>query len=100
MSVFVASVVDAFLLRHGFLHPPRPKACQERGHADGPVAKKRKDVRSSQISPDNSAVVRSSSGAAAVPTARHTETHATQLMADPTVCSSLSVKLDSEADIA
>lgn len=84
-SAFVASVIDAFLMRHGFLHPPRPRACQERGTTDRPAAKKRKSVRSSRIGCDAPAVASSSRGAA-VPTAEHADIHAPPLEVDPTVC--------------
>ncbi|KAI0727330.1 hypothetical protein C8Q72DRAFT_841248 [Fomitopsis betulina] len=53
VSTLVSSVVDTFLLRHGFLYLSTPRACQEQARADSPaVVKKRKVVRTSHINSD------------------------------------------------
>ncbi|KZT71436.1 hypothetical protein DAEQUDRAFT_666030 [Daedalea quercina L-15889] len=51
-STFLSSVVDSFLLRHGFLHATMPKPGQERRYPDSSVSKKRKVVCSSDYGPD------------------------------------------------
>ena len=85
MSAFVSSVVDAFLLRHGFLHPQKPRAGQGREQAEGLAVKKKRVVHPSHTGVDSSAVA-SSSRAIPGPTHADLDIRVSSLAVDPLVC--------------